>query len=81
LFRNHWALFRKWGFPVAPLVIGVVMGPMTEVNFRKTLIMFDGDLLPMLGRPMAAVFLAASVAASCCMIWRARKWRAPRWSD
>ena len=74
-------LFRKWEFPVAPLVIGVVLGPMTEVNLRKTLIMFDGNLLPMLGRPITAVFLVGSVAAICYMIWRAQKGPAPRWSE
>lgn len=74
-------LFRQWGFPIAPLVIGVVLGPMTEANLRKTLIMFDGSLLPMLGQPIAAAFLAGSVAAICYMIWRAWKGSAPRWSE
>lgn len=71
-------LFRRWKFPVAPLIISVVLGPMLEVNLRKTLVMFDGSLLPVFGRPLAAVFLAASVMVVGAMAWRAARARALR---
>ena len=68
-------LFRRWKFPVAPLIISVVLGPMLEVNLRKTLVMFDGSLLPVFGRPLAAVFLTAAVMVAGAMVWRAaRAW-------
>jgi putative tricarboxylic transport membrane protein len=66
-------VFRRYGFPVTPLVIGVVLGPITEINLRKTLVMFDGSLLPMFGRPIAAAFLAGSAIAIAFMLWRAVK--------
>jgi putative tricarboxylic transport membrane protein len=68
-------LFRRWAFPVAPLIIGMVLGPMAEVNLRKTLVMFDGSVLPVLGRPLAAFFVASAVAAIAVMTWRALKRR------
>jgi putative tricarboxylic transport membrane protein len=71
-------LFRRWKFPVAPLIISVVLGPMLEINLRKTLVMFDGSLLPVFGRPLAAVFLAASVMVVGAMAWRAARARALR---
>jgi putative tricarboxylic transport membrane protein len=63
-------LFRKWGFPIAPLVIGMVLGPMTEINLRKTLIMFDGSLFPMFSSPIAGTFLGCSLAIIVFMTWR-----------
>jgi putative tricarboxylic transport membrane protein len=51
-------LFRKWAYPVAPLIIGLVLGPMTENSIRKTLLMFKGDLFLFAGRPVAMTFLA-----------------------
>ena len=66
-------LFRRWDFPVAPLIIGVVLGPMTEVSLRKTLVMFDGSLLPIFQRPIAALFIVSSLAAVAYLL--GRSWR------
>jgi len=49
---------RKWKFPIAPFIIGVVLGPTTENSVRQTLMMFKGDISPILDRPIAVVFLA-----------------------
>ena len=62
-------LLRRWDYPVAPLLIGVVLGPMVENNLRKTLVTFDGSLLPVLQRPVAASFIAAAVLAVAAMVW------------
>ncbi len=45
---------RKWKYPIAPFIIGVVLGPTTENSLRQTLMMFKGDLSLILGRPVAA---------------------------
>jgi putative tricarboxylic transport membrane protein len=52
-------VFRKLKYPVAPLIIGLILGPMTENNLRKTLMLFRGDLTNFLDRPIALGFLAA----------------------
>lgn len=49
--------FRIWKYPVAPLVIGLILGPMAENSFRKSLLMFHGTLWPMLDRPIALAML------------------------
>jgi putative tricarboxylic transport membrane protein len=53
---------RKWKFPVAPFIIGVVLGPTTENSVRQTLMMFKGDLTLILGRPLAAALIGVAVA-------------------
>lgn len=49
--------FRIWKYPVAPLVIGLILGPMAENSFRKSLLMFHGTLWPMFDRPIALVLI------------------------
>ncbi len=48
---------RKWKFPIAPFIIGVVLGPTTENSVRQTLMMFKGSVSPMADRPIALAFL------------------------
>jgi putative tricarboxylic transport membrane protein len=52
---------RKWKFPIAPFIIGVVLGPTTENSVRQTLMMFKGNISPMVDRPIAIAFLALAV--------------------
>jgi putative tricarboxylic transport membrane protein len=68
-------LMRKGGFPLAPFVIGVVLGPIFEANLRRTTIMVGGDFWGfLLGRPIALAVLALSLAALLVPLIQA--WRA-----
>jgi len=42
------------GFPIAPLILGVVLGGMLEENLVSSLIKSDGNPLAFFGRPIAA---------------------------
>ncbi|OGP94527.1 MAG: transporter [Deltaproteobacteria bacterium RBG_16_47_11] len=53
---------RRWKFPVAPFIIGVVLGPMTENSVRQTLMMFKGDMTRIFNRPIALTFLSVTLA-------------------
>jgi putative tricarboxylic transport membrane protein len=44
---------RLLGFPMAPLVLGVVLGPILDVNLRRGLVLSDGSLLPFFTRPIS----------------------------
>ena len=48
-------LMRETGFPVAPMVLGVVLGPILDANLRRSLTLTQGDLMPFLTRPISAV--------------------------
>ena len=43
--------------PLAPLILGLILGPMVEENFRTGLIKSEGSLLPFVNRPICAVLL------------------------
>lgn len=51
-----WAM-EETGYPVAPLVIGIILGPMAEENLRRALIDHGGSILPFFTRPIAIVFV------------------------
>jgi putative tricarboxylic transport membrane protein len=48
---------RKFDFPVAPIVLAMVLGGMMEVAFRRSLILSDGSLAIFVTRPVAALIL------------------------
>ncbi len=53
---------ERWGFPVAPTILGVVLGSMLEEHFFSSLIKADGRLLAFFERPIAGVLGVATVA-------------------
>lgn len=49
-------------FPVAPIILGIVLGPMLEANFVASMIKADGSLIGFVDRPIAAVLAALTFA-------------------
>ena len=35
-------VMRRFGFPLAPLVLGAILGPVADENFRRALLVFEG---------------------------------------
>jgi putative tricarboxylic transport membrane protein len=52
---------RRWRYPIAPFIIGVVLGPTTENSLRQTLLMFRGDVALVSHRPIAVTLLGLVV--------------------
>jgi len=46
---------RRLKYPVAPLVLGMVLGDLMEKGFRRGLVLSDGELGPFFTRPISAV--------------------------
>jgi len=65
---------RKYQFPVAPLVLGIVLGDLMEKSLRRGLVLSDGDLLPFISRPISAVLFAAIVITVVLRIPKVRQW-------
>jgi putative tricarboxylic transport membrane protein len=53
--------FKKLGYPLAPLVIALVLGDMTEEALRQSLIMSDGSMAIFFTRPIAAFFMSIAI--------------------
>lgn len=54
-------VLRKLDYPMAPLVLGIILGPLADVSFRQALMQSRGKLLPLLKRPVGIVLLIAIV--------------------
>ena len=55
---------ERWGFPVAPTILGVVLGTMLEEQFFSSLIKADGNFMVFFERP-----IAGTLGALCLLIW------------
>ena len=62
----------KFGFPLAPFILGVILGDQIEINLVRSL-MTDSDLSLFVTRPISALLLAASVASIAASIWQHRR--------
>jgi putative tricarboxylic transport membrane protein len=55
-------MMRRWGFPVAPAVIGLILGPLAESQLRRALAISQGDPTIFLTHPISAALLAITAA-------------------
>jgi putative tricarboxylic transport membrane protein len=64
-------LLRKLGFELAPVVLGLVLGPMLEMSLRQSLALSNGSYAVFLQRPIAATLLAvAATLILVPLVWR-----------
>ncbi|MEY9415760.1 putative tricarboxylic transport membrane protein [Bradyrhizobium japonicum] len=59
------------GYPVAAMVLGIVMGTMVEQAFVTSLIKSGGSILPFFERPVAAILAAMAIGA---LLWPVLVW-------
>jgi putative tricarboxylic transport membrane protein len=75
-------LMRRWGFPVAPAVIGLILGPLAESQFRRALAISQGDPAVFVTHPISAALLALTallvVVPWAVKVIRERRTRAGR---
>jgi putative tricarboxylic transport membrane protein len=51
-------VLRERGYPMAPLVLGIVLGDLLDKNLRRGLVLTDGDLTPFFTRPISLIMIA-----------------------
>jgi putative tricarboxylic transport membrane protein len=67
------AVFMVLGFSVAPILLGFVLGPMVEENFRRALLLSRGDLTVFVTRPISGAFIGLCTMLLIGVTWSA--WR------
>ena len=60
-FAGYW--LKRYGYPVAPLAIGMVLGPLCETNLRRAMVISGGDISIFFKKPISLVFLIISMLA------------------
>lgn len=48
---------REMDYPVAPLVLGIILGDILDKNLRRSLVLTDGNLIPFVTRPISLVIV------------------------
>ena len=56
-------LFERWRFPIAPLVLGSILGPLAETTFMTTMISFGNDWTVFFTRPVSGAVMALALIA------------------
>jgi putative tricarboxylic transport membrane protein len=68
---------RAYDVPLVPAVIGLILGPLSEQQFRRATAISEGDLSVFLTRPISAALLLLAVAVIVAPRLLER-WTAPR---
>nr|MBF0683750.1 tripartite tricarboxylate transporter permease [Pseudomonas sp.] len=68
-------LLRRFGYPIAPVVVGLILGPMAEQQLRRALAISQGDPIVLFHSPIAItlyVVALLAVALPFYLRWRGR---------
>lgn len=68
---------RKLRFQLAPVLIGFILGPMIEENFKRAMLFGRGDFTYLIKQPVSAVFLTLTALLILWAVWKTIR-RRPR---
>lgn len=69
-------LLRRYGFPIAPVLIGVILGPLAETSLRRAMAMSQGNVGALVDSPFAvALYSILVLAMVVSLVLRARNRR------
>jgi putative tricarboxylic transport membrane protein len=69
-------LFERLKFPIAPLVLGVILGPLAEESFMNAMISYKNDWTVFFSRPIAGTIMAFTIFM--LLLPFVQQWRAKR---
>jgi putative tricarboxylic transport membrane protein len=61
-------VMRRWDLPIAPMVMGIILGPMAEQYFLTSMVSHANDVTVFVRRPVSAVVLGLS---ALIVVWAA----------
>jgi putative tricarboxylic transport membrane protein len=72
-------LMRRFDFPVAPCVIGLIMGPLAEAQFRRALTISQGDFSVFFTHPLSlSLLIVAAVVFVVPLVMSRRRAHSPQ---
>ena len=69
-------IMRRFNFPTAPVLVGMILGPLAEAQFRNAISIGEGSAMIFLQRPMSLALLA--LVLLILLLPRVLKWHAER---
>jgi len=65
-------MLQRFGFPGAPFVLGIILGPLMESNLMNSLVMSEGSWLIFFQRPISVVILIITVVFTTYSVIKTR---------
>jgi len=63
-------LMRKGGFPPAPMILGLILGPIAETGFRQSVVLSRGNVVEyILSSPISLTLFAATLLSIASAVW------------
>lgn len=62
-------LMKRYRFEPAPVLLGFVLGPILEENFRRSMLLYGGDFTVFVTRPISAALVGLSVLLVALTVW------------
>jgi len=78
LFGVAGFFMRRWGLPIPPLVMGIILGPMAEQYFLTSMVSHGNDLTVFVTRPVSAAILGLAALVIVWSLVRAGRRRGAR---
>ncbi|MBM3598047.1 MAG: transporter [Alphaproteobacteria bacterium] len=73
-------ILRRFNYPMAPFVLGIVLGDLLDKNLRRGLVISDGDLTPFFVRPISALMFAVCLITILLAIPAVNDWARQAWA-
>jgi len=54
-------IFRRTGFPLGPVIVALILGPIAEENIIRALLLAGGDATVFITRPISLILIIASI--------------------
>jgi putative tricarboxylic transport membrane protein len=61
---------KKMKFPLAPIILGFILGPILETNLRRGLMKSSGSFLPFITSPISGAFLLIAVVVMVYLFYK-----------
>ena len=66
-------LLQKYGFPLSPILLALILGPMSESNLRRFMQIDDGQFWKIFTKPICVIFIVLAIASLVTSVINARK--------
>lgn len=66
-------LFQKYGFSLSPILLALILGPMSESNLRRYMQIVDGNFMKIFTRPICVLFFALAIISLITAVLNQRK--------
>ena len=69
---------RRMDFQLVPILLGIVLGPLAEKNFRRAMVISEGSFKIFFTRPISCAFLVIAIGSVLLFAWKNYKARAAK---